>query len=158
MDNIYDLTAILKLQRNASLLIETLLDDGWVVSGGKETRKVSGVICLKDHSSDVVLAFGLDKKAFSAEVAKCNVHWGHFVLAWDVLVDPELPHDDVHRAETLKMFLASFGTIESSKEFLNDVNHLQSFGLVVVVDRCKLDGPISYELVTIEKIIQVLKN
>lgn len=30
--------------------------------------------------------------------------------------------------------------------------------LVVVVDRCKLDGPISYELVTIEKIIQVLKN
>lgn len=157
MSKIIDLTSIIKQRKSNGQLVESLAKNGWSVRTGGEFNNGSVIIYLKDMFSESVLAFGLDKNSFMAEVSRGEVHWGHFVLAWDVVIDTELPHDDIHINETMKIFIKSLGRLKIRTEILNYCEGAGSFGIIVVVDRNNMEEPFSYEIKEIDEMINELR-
>ena len=105
-------------------------------------------IYIIDTKSDGVILFGCDHSDIPSPYSDEIIHWGHFVMAWDVIADPKMSFDAKHKNTTISFAMRALpglkewpATLERS---LNRSEDMKSH-ILVIVDRKNLEAP--FELI-----------
>lgn len=142
---IIDFTAHLNKKRQNEALRERIAASGWEIEG--DVSSVNSDVCfyLIDSKEAGVVLFGCNKNRIPQSGSLDIVHWGHFVLAWDVIADPEMPFDETHKQNTMQLALRALASLSEWQSFAEKA--LATEGnkkahILVIIDRKNLDAPL----------------
>lgn len=144
---VLDFTARLARKRGLEKLTERISVSGWNIDCEAVNLESDLCVYLIDSKESCVILFGCKKDSIPDQELNKNeiVHWGHFVLAWDVIADPSMPFDAKHKSVTMNMALKA---IPSLKEWPNLYQKLfnsdegKTPHLLVVIDRENMESPL----------------
>lgn len=142
---IIDFTAHLNKKRQNDALKERIAASGWEING--DVSSVNSDLCfyLIDSKEPSVILFGCSKDAIPPPGSQDIVHWGHFVLAWDVIADPEMTFDDKHKKITMQLALRALPSLPEWSSFLSkalETEENKKAHILVVIDRKDMDAPL----------------
>lgn len=142
--SVIDFTARLNKKRQTEALKERIAASGWDIDS--DISSVESEVCfyLIDSKDAGVVLFGCSKKNIPDNGSPEIVHWGHFVLAWDVIVDPEIPFDETHKQNTMELAIRSLPSLPQWKEFADRAfctDEENKPHILVIIDRANLDSP-----------------
>lgn len=141
-NNVIDFISHFKEKQKKARLTEELSASGWEITD--ELDSISSDVCvyLMDTKEPCVVLFGVSHAELSMN--KDVTDWQHFVLAWDVIADPEMPFDEVHKQSTIGMFLKALSGIEDWETFrarLAGAKDNKKPHLLVLIDRENTQSP-----------------
>lgn len=142
---IIDFTARLNQKRQHEALKERVAASGWDIDSDSET--VNSDICfyIIDRVEPGVLLFGCSKENIPHPGSSEIVHWGHFVLAWDVVADPKMAYDMIHKKNTMLLALRALPSLPEWEDFQERAFTIETgkkAHILVVVDRKNLEAPL----------------
>ena len=142
---VIDFTAHLQKKRQAEALKERIAASGWDIDG--DVSSIDSEICfyLIDSKESGVVLFGCSKDSIPAPGSLEIVHWGHFVLAWDVIADPEMPFDETHKLNTMQLALRALPGLtewQSFSERAFSTEEAKKPHILVIIDRANLESPL----------------
>lgn len=143
---IIDFSAYLKKKQDKERLKEIINTSGWEMGISDFVQSGDSDICiyLIDTREKGILLFGCHKSDFLPPGSDDIIHWGHFVLAWDVIADPEMPFDEAHKKNTMEFAVRALSGLDDWTEF-----SVKAFGtgpgkkahIMVLVDRKNMEQP-----------------
>jgi hypothetical protein len=141
---IIDFTARLNKKRQNEALKELIVASGWDIDG--EVSSVNSDICfyLIDSVEPGKLIFGCKKDSIPHPNSSEVVHWGHFVLAWNVFADPKMAYDDKHMDNTMELVLRALPSLPEWPKLQKNALSIEAgkkAHILVVVDKNNLDAP-----------------
>lgn len=142
-NNVYNFTSNLEMKKLAAEFANSLEVDGWTSIGKTVTSGSDLIFYLVDSSAVGMAIFGIHNNQLEEAKREGLVHWGHFVLSWDVLVDESMPHDDTHIKNTLEIFLRAFPLLPNALKISSSTEKGGRIHVVVLIDRNDMNGPVS---------------
>lgn len=135
----------LKKKQDRAALKERIAISGWDIDN--EVKGLDSEVCiyLIDSKEDGVILFGLKKADFPASDSEEVIHWGHFVLAWDVIADPKMAFDDTHKKVTMDFAVKALPSLSEWSSFAErafDTAPDHKAHILVIIDRKNLDNPL----------------
>lgn len=91
-----------------------------------------------------VILFGTKFDQLPIAGEKASIDWQHFVLAWDVIADPEMPFDQTHKRSTMDLSLSALGGVEnweSCRKRLCGAQDNKRPHLLILIDRENMNAP-----------------
>jgi len=155
---IVDFMARLHKKQKKKALKEKISASGWVIEDNG-VRALDSEICVYiiDTTSEGVMLFACNKADIPAPHSDKVIHWGQFVLAWDVIADPAMAFDETHKFNTIDFAMRALPSLDQWPEFLNKACNTaenMTAHILVIVDRQNLDAPL--ELIVAHATSQVL--
>ena len=129
-----------------------LASAGWISTFRSLPDESTLQVYVVDTIVPSVALIGLNRADFMKRAVAGKIHWGHFVLAWDVLVDPELPHDDVHRISTMNLLIDSLATTTAWLKIKSEILGQPYSKIFIAVDRSNMEEPGGYRIERSENI------
>ena len=143
MGNIVQLGEYQRNRKNIADLKKNISNAGWSINSDPAASLSEACVYLVDTSEPAILMFGcaVDKLALNSQT---SVHWGHFVLAYDVIADPEMPFDETHKNITIEMAISSLPGLPVwggvHKKIMSAGDGYKPH-IVVVIDRANMEQP-----------------
>lgn len=142
---VIDFKAHLQKKRQAEALKERIDASGWDIDC--DVSSIDSEICfyLIDSKESGVILFGCSKDNIPFPGASEIVHWGHFVLAWDVIADPEMPFDETHKLNTMQLALRALPGLAEWQSFSESAFSTEGANkphILVIIDRASLESPL----------------
>lgn len=154
---IIDFTARLNQRRQNEALKERAVAVGWKIDRGISTQNSDVCFYIIDRVEPSVLLFGCRKESIPLSGSPEIVHWGHFVLAWDVIADARMSYDEQHKKNTMELVLRALPSLSEWREFQKRAFSIaagKKAHILVVVDRNNLEAPL--ELIVAHSESQVM--
>ena len=142
---VIDFTARLQKKRHAEALKERIAASGWDIDGDVSSDGSEICIYLIDSKESGVVLFGCSKDSIPTPGSVEIVHWGHFVLAWDVIADPEMQFDETHKLNTMQLALRALPGLtewQSFSERAFTAEGAKKPHILVIIDRANLESPL----------------
>ena len=142
---VVDFSYHLQQKRNKQALKERIDSAGWVVMDDVRSTESEACVYLIDSKEVGIVLFGCNRSDFSTPGSSDIIHWGQFVLAWDVIADPGMPCDDTHIKNTMRFVLRSLPGVDQWETFYEkafDLKEDHRAHILVVIDRKNLDAPL----------------
>ena len=146
-NTVIDISARLARKRDLEKLKERIAASGWDIDSEDVNLQAELCVYLIDSKESCVVLFCCNKDSFPDRDINPEdiVHWGHFVLAWDVIADPTMPFDRKHKEVTIGMVRKALLGVEGWPD-----THRKLFGtadgntphLLVVIDRDNSEFPL----------------
>ena len=110
--NVIDFVSYLKRNQSKERLAEEIEASGWEIT--HEINSVDSDLCvyLIDTKESGIILFGLSVDELPAPSSNQSIDWQHFVMAWDVIADPEMPFDETHKQTTMGMSLKALSGLD----------------------------------------------
>lgn len=146
---VVDFTWHLSQKKKKLNLKEKIAASGWTIEGGNVTS-VDSELCIYiiDTESDGVILFGCDKSDIPIPGSEKVIHWGHFVMAWDVIADASMSFDETHKHNTISFAVRALPGLEEWPSILERASKKSEdikSHILVIVDRKNMDRP--FELI-----------
>lgn len=143
----------LKLKKER--LKEIVSVSGWEINGdvidGSEV-----CVYLIDSSESAIVLFGCKKLDLIKPDEDDAIHWGHFISAWDVIADTEMPYDEKHKDITKKFSLRALPTIALwppvLKKVLSEIDKRRAH-ILIIIDRDNMESPLDIILARSESLL-----
>lgn len=136
-DNVTDFMTRLKKKQKKMRLEEMLSASGWELND-ERLDESEACVYLIDSIVHSIILFGCKKADFIDIDSDDYIHWGHFVAAWDVIADPDLPFDDKHKANTIEFVLRALPGVALWHPILNKVlseTEIKRAHILIIIDR-----------------------
>lgn len=141
---VIDFSSHMKKKQNKQALKECIAASGWSITNEVIDTNSEACVYLIDKQEDGVLLFGCKKADFPEHGSKDLMHWGQFVLAWDVIVDPDMAFDEVHKQNTMRFALRSLPRLSQWSSFCDKAFNVETghtVHILIIIDRQNLEGP-----------------
>jgi len=143
---VLDFSTHLKRKQDKERLKEIINTSGWEMDYFDFVRSGNSEICiyLIDTREKGILLFGCDMAELDTLGSEKTIHWGHFVLAWDVIADPEMPFDEVHKNNTMEFAVRALSGLSEWKSFSHKAFNTapgKKAHIMVLVDRNNMEQP-----------------
>ena len=154
-DNVADFMKRLKAKQKKERLKEIVSASGWELNG--EFFDESDLcIYLIDSIERAIVLFGCKKELLVEKSIDDYSHWGHFVAAWDVIADPDMPFDEEHKTQTIKLALEALQGVALWRVIVNKVQ--AGMGnkrphILVIIDRTNTLEPLDIILARSESLL-----
>ena len=142
---IIDFSAILKKKQDREMLKERISVSGWTITDEVLATNSDACVYLMDSQEEGVLLFGCKRSDFSEPNSNNIITWKDFVLAWDVIADPEMAFDETHKQNTMKFSLRALPSLEQWIPFTEkafDMKPNLKVHIFVIIDRMNLEAPL----------------
>jgi len=141
----FTFTTRLKNKQDRSKLAEVIEDSGWTIDS--EIGSVESDVCvyLIDSKEPGIVLFGCKKDEFAKPGTKDIIHWGHFVLAWDVIADPSMAFDATHKKNAIGFVLRALPGLpqwHSIKDRTFKFRSEETSHMLIIIDRENMDCPL----------------
>lgn len=154
-NNVADFTKRLQIKLKKERLKEIVSASGWEINGdvidGSEV-----CVYLIDKTESAIVLFGCKKMDLIEPEEDDAIHWGHFMSAWDVIADPDLPYDEKHKDITIKFFLRALPNIALwppvLKKVLSEIDK-QRAHILIIIDRDNMESPLDIILARSESLL-----
>ena len=154
-NNVADFSKHLKKKQKKERLIEIVSASGWELDGDV-LEDSEACVYLIDSQTNAIVLFGCKKKGFVSPGSDNVIHWGHFVAAWDVIADPDMPYDAKHKENTVDFAMRALAGAELwpplLKKLLSDTEMTRPH-VLVIIDRSDLDVPLDVILARSESLL-----
>ena len=154
-NNVADFSKHLKKKQKKEQLIEIVSASGWELDGDV-LEDSEACVYLIDSQTNAIVLFGCKKKGFVSPGSDNVIHWGHFVAAWDVIADPDMPYDAKHKENTVDFAMRALAGAELwpplLKKLLSDTEMTRPH-VLVIIDRSDLDVPLDVILARSESLL-----
>ncbi len=154
-NNVADFSKHLKKKQKKERLIEIVSASGWELDGDV-LEDSEACVYLIDSQTNAIVLFGCKKKDFVSPGSDNVIHWGHFVAAWDVIADPDMPYDAKHKENTVDFAMRALAGAELwpplLKKLLSDTEMTRPH-VLVIIDRSDLDVPLDVILARSESLL-----
>ena len=110
-NNVADFSKHLKKKQKKEQLIEIVSASGWELDGGV-LEDSEACVYLIDSQTNAIVLFGCKKNDFVSPGSDNVIHWGHFVAAWDVISDPDMPYDAKHKENSVDFAMRALAGAE----------------------------------------------
>lgn len=104
-NSIVDFEKHLTIKRQKETLKKIIESSGWTIDSPVNSINSDVCIYLIDSKESCVVLYGCHMGQLLPPGHKSIIHWGHFVLAWDVIADPRMMFDEVHKTNTIDFSL-----------------------------------------------------
>lgn len=111
--NVIDFISHFDKKQRRERVREQLSASGWDVSAATDVLNSDMCVYLMDTKESAVLMYGTSFSKLPNENEVPSVDWQHFVLAWDVIADPEMPFDETHKRATIELSLSVLSSIDN---------------------------------------------
>lgn len=141
---VIDITGLLKKKADKENMKSVIQASGWDIDEKAVSYDSQVCIYLVDTTEPGILLFGLSKNELPSPSNTDHVHWGHFVLAWDVIADPEMPFDDLHKQTTMNISVKALSTLDewpAIHEKLVNAKGDNKAHLIILIDRKDMESP-----------------
>jgi hypothetical protein len=140
-----DFTTHLNRKRQTEALKVRIEASGWDIDC--DISSVDSEVCfyLIDSKESGIALFGCSKETIPEKGSPEIVHWGHFVLAWDVIADPDMPFDNKHKQNTMELAIRALPSLPEWQEFADrafSTDGTKKPHILVLIDRASLDSPL----------------
>lgn len=144
MSNVINFISHFEKKQHKQRLAEELNASGWEITD--EIGNLESEVCvyLMDTKEACVILFGTDLASIPVTSDNDSINWQNFVLAWDVIADPEMPFDETHKQSTISMSLKALSGIEDWETFrgrLAGAKDTKKPHLLVLIDRDNSQSP-----------------
>ena len=154
-NNVADFSKHLKMKQKKERLIEIVSASGWELDGDV-LEDSEACVYLIDSQTNATVLFGCKKKDFIPPGSNDVMHWGHFVAAWDVIADPDMPYDAKHKENTINFAMRALPGTELwpqlLKKVVSDTEKARPH-VLIIIDRGDLDAPLDIILARSESLL-----
>lgn len=143
-NNVVDFFTHFEKKQNQQRLQEELNASGWEISDEINSTDSEVCVYLMDTKEPCVILFGTKFDQLPIAGEKASIDWQHFVLAWDVIADPEMPFDETHKRSTMDLSLSALGGVEnweSCRKRLCGAQDNKRPHLLILIDRENMNAP-----------------
>lgn len=156
---VVNFTSHLHNKFQTEILKERITDSGWTIDS--DVSSVDSEVCvyLIDNKEDGIVLFGCKKNDFPEPDSNKVIHWGHFVLAWDVIADPSMSFDEIHKNNTMQFALRALPGLPEWSSFSEkafSTKEMQKAHILVIIDRKNMDSPL--ELIVAHSELPVMNS
>lgn len=144
MSNVIDFISHFDKKQHKQRLAEKLNASGWDITDEIDSLGSELCVYLMDTQESCVILFGTDLSSTPVTDDRDSITWQNFVLAWDVIADPEMPFDETHKQSTIDMSLKALSGIEDWETFrarLAGAKDNKKPHLLVLIDRENTQSP-----------------
>ena len=154
-NNVADFSKHLKKKQKKERLTEIVSASGWDIDG-EVVEESDACVYLIDYQTNAIVLFGCAKKDFIGPGSDDVMHWGHFVAAWDVIADPDMPYDAKHKENTINFAMRVLPGTELWPQMLKKVlsdTETKRPHVLIIIDRSDLDAPLDIILARSDSIL-----
>ena len=133
-----DFSKHLKNKRDSEILKKRIETAGWSITADVRDNDSEITVYLIDSKEDGIVIFGCKKADFPNLGSPDIIHWGHFVLAWDVIADPDMAFDDEHKKNTMQFAVRALPALDEWPSFSKrafDTENGKKSHILIIVDR-----------------------
>lgn len=144
-NSIIDFEKHMNLKRQKETLKKLIESSGWTIDKPVDSIESDICIYLIDSKESCVVLYGCQLEQLLSPGHKNNIHWGHFVLAWDVIADPRMNFDEVHKTNTIEFSLRALpglGMWNDIEQKIKDKPDNARAHVLVFIDRENMNTPL----------------
>jgi hypothetical protein len=144
-NSIIDFEKHMNLKRQKEALKKIIESSGWTIDTPVDSIESDICIYLIDSKESCVVLYGCQLEQILSPGHKNNIHWGHFVLAWDVIADPRMNFDEVHKNNTIEFSLRALpglGMWNNIEQKIKDKPDNSKAHVLVFIDRENMNAPL----------------
>lgn len=142
--NVIDFISHLKKKQSKERLTEEILVSGWEITDDINSIDSELCIYLIDTKEPGIILFGVSLDDLPSPASKHGIDWKHFVMAWDVIADPEMPFDKTHKQMTMDMSLKALSGLDewnNCHERISQTDNQKKAHLLVLINRENMSAP-----------------
>ena len=143
MSNVINFIPHFEQKKNRQRIEEELNASGWEITDEINCLDSDFCVYLMDTKEQCVILFGAKLESLPL-TGGASIDWHHFVLAWDVIADPEMTFDETHKRHTIDMSLSALSGItewDHCCERICKVESNKTPHLLVLIDRKNIEMP-----------------
>ena len=143
VSNVINFIPHFEQKKNRQRIEEELNASGWEITDEINCLDSDFCVYLMDTKEQCVILFGAKLESLPL-TGGASIDWHHFVLAWDVIADPEMPFDETHKRHTIEMSLSAVSSIDAwanCRDRLCTASDNKKPHLLILIDRENMRSP-----------------
>lgn len=141
--NIIDFKSSLANKQQKERLKADIAKKGWAIDHVSSTHSDLCVYIMDSTECGIILfGCGVDKFNISSNEI---IHWGHFVLSWDVIADPSMPYDSTQKITVIELLVKALPGLKNWSEVSEKISNNNNEGkahILIIVDRKDFEQPL----------------
>ena len=160
-NDVIDFEVHLRKKRQKVALKQTIASAGWEIDADVQAIDSDLCVYLMDSKEPAIVLFGCKEDLLLPSNHKDIIHWGHFVLAWDTIADPDMHFDETHKINTMKFALRALPGLDIWSEVLQKIVTRPAgkrAHILIVIDREDLEHPLDIIIAYSESAVMNTKS